>query len=147
MIIAGGLVEVASVAPSIFTANSAGSGLAAAQIFRIKANGEESFEPIVRFDPGQNAFVAIPIDLGLPTDQVFLVLYGTGLRFRSSQAAVSVTIGSTPSEVLFADAAPGYVGLDQVNVRLSRALIGSGELNVALSADGRAANVVRINIL
>jgi len=50
------------------------------------------------------------------------------------------------SEVLFADAAPGFVGLDQVNVRLSRALAGRGEVDVLLSVDGRAANPVRVSI-
>jgi uncharacterized protein (TIGR03437 family) len=48
--------------------------------------------------------------------------------------------------VLFADAAPGFTGLDQVNVRLSRALAGRGELDVALTVDGLAANLVRVNI-
>ncbi len=88
----------------------------------------------------------VPIDLGPSTDQVFLVLYGTGIRFRSSLTNVSATIGGLASEVLAAEAAPGFVGLDQVNVRLSRALIGRGEVDVTLSVDGRAANTVRVNI-
>ena len=145
-VVAGGVVDVASVAPTIFTANSTGQGFAAAQVFRIKSDGTQSFEPVARFDAALGTFVAVPIDLGPPTDQVFLILYGTGIRFRSTQAAVSVNIGGTPGEVLFADAAPGYVGLDQTNVRLSRGLIGSGEVDVLLSADGKAANTVRINI-
>jgi len=40
----------------------------------------------------------------------------------------------------------GFVGLDQVNVRLSRALAGRGEVDVSLSVDGRITNTVRINV-
>jgi hypothetical protein len=38
------------------------------------------------------------------------------------------------------------VNLDQINVRLSRNLIGSGEVSVVLIADGKTANPVKINI-
>jgi uncharacterized protein (TIGR03437 family) len=48
--------------------------------------------------------------------------------------------------VLYAGAAPGFVGLEQVNVRLSRALIGRGEVDVALTVDGKAANTLRVSI-
>jgi len=77
---------------------------------------------------------------------VFLILYGAGLRFRSALSAVSCVIGDVNSEVSFADALPGFVGLDQVNVRLSRSLVGRGEVDVALSVDGKAANIVRVSI-
>ncbi|MEP7273540.1 MAG: kelch repeat-containing protein, partial [Acidobacteriota bacterium] len=145
-IVAGGIVEIAGVAPGIFSANSSGQGFAAAQALRVRSNGTQSYEPVVRFDPALNGFVAVPIELGPATDQVFLILYGTGLRFRSAPGAVTVTIGGIPSEVLFAEAAPGFAGLDQINVRISRSLIGSGENDVAVTVDGNAANLIRINI-
>ncbi len=144
--VATGVVEVSSVAPGIFTANSSGHGLAAAQALRVRADGTQSFEPVARFDAGQGGFVAVPIDLGPATEEVFLVLYVTGLRLRSSQTDVNVTIGTTPGEVLYADVAPGYVGVDQINVRLSRALVGSGDVNVVVTVEGKAANTVRIRI-
>jgi uncharacterized protein (TIGR03437 family) len=50
------------------------------------------------------------------------------------------------SEVLFAGDAPGFVGLDQANVRLSRSLIGRGEVDVVLVVDGKTANNVRIAV-
>jgi hypothetical protein len=37
-------------------------------------------------------FVAVPIDLGPPTDQVFLLLFGTGLRFNSALTNVSTSV-------------------------------------------------------
>lgn len=145
-----GIVDIAGVAPGLFTANANGQGVAAAVALRIKADGSQSFEPVARFDATQNRFVAAPIDLGpdlgTATDQVFLVLYGTGLRLRSAQSAVSVTIGGTNSDVLFADTAPGFAGLDQINVRVPRSLAGRGEVDVTLAADGHTANKVRINI-
>jgi uncharacterized protein (TIGR03437 family) len=139
-------VNIANVAPGLFSANANGQGVAAAVIFRRRADGSESFEPVARFDQAQGRFVAAPIDLGPETDQVFLILYGVGFRFRSSLSATAVTIGGVNSEVLFAGDAPGFVGLDQCNVRLSRSLIGRGEVDVILTADGRTANTVGINV-
>ena len=44
-------------------------------------------------------------------------------------------------------AAPGsYYGLDQANVRLARSLIGSGIVNVVLTAGGQTANTVTVDI-
>ncbi|MGH9845778.1 MAG: kelch repeat-containing protein, partial [Blastocatellia bacterium] len=145
-LVASGVIEIVSVAPGLFAANANGQGVAAAVALRIRASGAQSFEPVARFDTAQNRFVAAPIDLGPDSDQVFLVLYGTGIKFRSARSAVGCVIGGVGSEVLFADAAPGLVGLDQVNVRLPRSLAGRGEVDVALSVDGKAANTVRVSI-
>ncbi len=143
-VLATGTLQVARVAPGLFAANASGQGVAAAVALRRRADGSESFEPVARFDQAQGRFVPVPIDLGPETDQVFLILYGSGFRFRSSLAATAVTIGGVNSEVLFAGDAPGFVGLDQCNVRLSRSLIGRGEVDVVLVVDGKMANNVRI---
>jgi len=137
---------IAPVSPGIFSAASSGQGVAAGSVLRVKGDGTQSFEEIARFDAGQNKFVSIPIDLGPATDQVFLILFGTGIRSRSALSAVTAGIGGTSSEVLYAGAQGGFVGLDQVNLRLARTLIGRGEVDVALSVDGAAANTVRVNI-
>ncbi|MGH9844828.1 MAG: hypothetical protein ACREEM_39430, partial [Blastocatellia bacterium] len=50
------------------------------------------------------------------------------------------------AQVTFAGAQGGFAGLDQVNVRLSRSLIGRGEVDVALTVDGQAANTVKVCI-
>jgi uncharacterized protein (TIGR03437 family) len=144
--IASGAAQISNVAPGLFSANSSGQGVPAGFILRVKAGGSQSFEPIAQFDSAQNRFVPAPIDLGPATDQVFLGLYGTGLRFRSSLSAVSCAIGGASNEVLFAGPAPGFVGLEQVNLRLSRGLIGRGAVDVALSVDGKAANTVRVSV-
>lgn len=144
--LSSGTMLVATVSPGLFTASSNGQGVAAALALRVKGDGTQSFEEISRFDAGQNKFVSLPIDLGPQTDQVFLILFGTGIRSRSALSAVTAGIGGTSSEVLFAGAQGGFVGLDQVNVRLARTLIGRGEVDLALSVDGAAANTVRVNI-
>ena len=46
----------------------------------------------------------------------------------------------------FAGAQGNLVGLDQLNLRLPRALAGRGEAEIALTVDGIAANVVRVSI-
>jgi uncharacterized protein (TIGR03437 family) len=144
--VSAGTAQIATVAPGLFGANANGQGVAAAYAVRVKPGNVQSLEIIARFDPAQGIFVAVPLDLGPESESVVLVLYGTGLRHRSSLTAVSVKIGGVESPVGFADAAPDFVGLDQVNVLLPRSLIGRGEVDVVLSVDGQAANPVRLNI-
>jgi len=144
--VAQGTFTIVSVQPAIFTANSSGTGYAAAQVFRLRGDGSSGFEEIVRFDPGTSMFVPVPIDLGPVTDQVFLILYGTAFRNRTSVAAVSATIGGEPGQVIDALAHPDYVGLDQANIRINRTLAGRGDVDVMLTVDSVISNTVRINI-
>jgi uncharacterized protein (TIGR03437 family) len=141
----GGAV-IAPVAPGLFTANASGQGIAAAVVFRRKADGTESFEPVVRFDSAQNSFVAVPIDLGPEGEQVFLLLFGTGFRANGSQASVSARIGGEDSQVLYAGSQGDLAGLDQANLVLSRTLAGRGEVELLLTVDGKPANPVRLSI-
>jgi uncharacterized protein (TIGR03437 family) len=140
---ARGTMQVTAIAPGIFAADSSGKGLAAAEIVRVKPGGLQITEPAVRYDPAQAKFVAVPIDFG--TDEIVLVLYGTGVRFRSDLKAVSATVGGLPMNVDYAGDQRQYVGLDQINIRLTRSLIGRGEVDVNLMMDGRTANPVRIS--
>jgi len=145
-VIAAGTIEIAGVAPSLFTANSTGQGLPAAQVFRRRSSGAESVEAVATYDSAQNRFVAVPVDTGAEGDAVFLILYGTGIRFRSDLANIRVMIGGVESEVIYAGAAPGFIGLDQVNARIGRALAGRGDVDVVLTVDAKPANRVRITI-
>jgi uncharacterized protein (TIGR03437 family) len=138
-------VEIGIVAPGIFSADASGGGLASAQVLRVKANGTQSFEPVARFDPVENKIVAVPVDFGPETDQLFLILYGTGMRFRSALSNVTVKIGGTDVEVLFLGAQPSFSGLDQVNLQLPRSLAGRGEVDLVMTVDGINANTVKVN--
>jgi alpha-mannosidase len=137
-------VQITTAAPGLFSAQSDGQGLAAADVTRIRGDGSRSEESAVRFDPAQNKFVAVPIDLGPETDRVFLILYGTGLRLRNAKA--TAIIGGVVAPVEYFGAQGSFVGLDQVNVLLPRSLIGRGEVDVALNVQGQAANPLRISI-
>ncbi|MDQ3013791.1 MAG: hypothetical protein M3X11_24190, partial [Acidobacteriota bacterium] len=145
-----GVVQIVAVAPGLFSANASGQGLAAATVLRVKADGSQVYEPVVRFDQTQNKIVAVPIDvgpdLGNATDKVFLLLFGTGFHKPSALSAVNCKIGGTNAEVLYAGPQGDFVGLDQSNVRIPRSLKGRGEVDVVMTVDGKTANTVKINI-
>jgi len=76
---------------------------------------------------------------------VYLVLFGTGIRGRSSLAAVSATVGGVAVPVVFAGDSGQFVGLDQVNIGpLPRSLKGAGQAIVLLTVDGNTANTVTV---
>jgi uncharacterized protein (TIGR03437 family) len=139
-------VLITQVAPGLFTADSSGSGFAAANVQRVKAGGEQSFEPVMQFDPARNMVVPVAVDLGAEGEQVYLVLYGTGLRFRTALSNVKATVGGQATTITYAGPQPQFVGVDQVNVLIPRSAKGAGEVNVALTVDGKAVNVVKMKI-
>lgn len=139
-----GTVNIAPVAPGLFAANANGQGVPAAVVLRVKANGAQSYEALARFDQAQNRFVTAPIDLDMAGDQLFLLLFGTGLRFNSGLAGVTVRLGGVDAPVSFAGAQGDLAGLDQVNVGVPRALAGRGEVDLVLTVDGSAANTLRV---
>jgi large repetitive protein len=145
-LVAAGAAEIADVSPGLFTADSSGQGYAAAVALRIRQDGSQSYEAVARYDAALGRFVAAAIDLGPETDQVFLLFYGTGWKHRRALAAVNCSVGGVSSEALYAGEAPGFVGLDQINLLLSRTLLGRGEVDVVISVDGKPANIVRIAI-
>lgn len=88
----------------------------------------------------------MPIDFGATGDQVYLVLYGTGIRLCHALAEVTARVGSLELPVSFAGAHPYFTGLDQVNVALPRSLAAAGQIDVTLSIAGTASNVVTVTI-
>ncbi|MFN0107510.1 MAG: SBBP repeat-containing protein [Blastocatellia bacterium] len=145
-VVAAGSVRIERVAPAIVTADSSGSGLAAGVALRVKANGTQVFEFIFRFDPQSGRFVAVPIDLSNPAEQVYLVLFGTGIRYSADSPGVRVKIGGEDAMVSFSGPQPSLFAVDQVNALIPRSLAGKGEVEVMLTADGKAANPVKITI-
>lgn len=145
-IIAVDTINIADVAPALFTADASGGGLAVGVALREKSDGSQIYERIVNFDQAQNKFVAIPIDLGPESDRVFLSVFGTGFRFRSSESAVKVTIGGVEVPVTYANLQGTLTALDQLNVLLTRTLAGKGEVDLVVRVDGKLANTTRVNI-
>jgi uncharacterized protein (TIGR03437 family) len=145
-VVSAGTIQLGAFAPGIFSADASGTGLAAAVALRVRADGSQLYEPAIRYDTAQNRFVAVPIDLSNEPDSVFLILFGTGLRYRASLSSVSATVGGVNCQVTYAGAQMDQAGLDQLNILLPRTLSGRGEIDVAVNVQGSAANVVKVQI-
>jgi len=141
-----GAVEIARVAPGLFSANANGQGAAAAVSLKVSADGKQTSQITFQCGATPGSCVSAPIDLGADTDQVILLLFGTGIRGVRSLSEVSVKIGGLDAQVLYAGPQAEFDGLDQVNLRLPRSLAGRGELEVLLSVEGKPANTVTINL-
>jgi uncharacterized protein (TIGR03437 family) len=142
-LLANSSLYVVSVAPSLFSLNQ--DGLAAAGLVRVTGD-TYSYEPVSRLDEATNQIVAVPIDLGSDSDQLYLTLYGTGLRLRPSLDYVHVFIGDTLVPVSYAGASGTSDGLDIINVLLPKELGGKGTVDVFLTVNASSANLVRVVI-
>lgn len=142
--VSAGTVQIAAAAPGLFTSDGSGNGFAAGYVLRVKSNGAQVVEQIARWDSALSKMVGVPIDLSIATDQVYLVGFGTGFRYRSSLTGVAATIGGASSQVLFAGEQGGFVGVDQFNLLLPKSLAGRGDVNLALTVDGQASNSVKL---
>lgn len=131
-----GSAPVFTSAPSLFTADASGGGLPAAELVRVKADGSQSYEIVD----------SNPIDLGPNTDQIVLILYGTGIRGRTSDGAVRVTVGGVISPISYVGPQNIFAGIDQVSIALPRSLAGRGSVDVILVVDGLAANTVTLTV-
>jgi uncharacterized protein (TIGR03437 family) len=134
-------MQIAAVAPGLFTLN--GSGLASA--YAIRVSGTSQIVETVYSVTSAGAYAANPISLGSGTDQTFLILYGTGFQ-AAGTSGVTATINGLAATVAFAGAQGVSPGLDQVNVQIPASLKGKGNVNVQLTASGVAANPVQITI-
>lgn len=143
-----GTVQILSVAPSIFTANQEGAGVAAGAALRVTNQGVQTFEPLATLLDGR--FISRPIDLGPEGERVFLVLFLTGVRNapntdgndeNGSAENVRVLVGGILQTPLFSGAQGTFAGLDQVNVEIPRTLLdptlpGSRQINVSVKSPG-----------
>lgn len=137
-------LDVQIVAPGLFTANATGQGAPAGLLLRI-SNGQQTFEPLSELQAGNT--VPRPINFGPAGDQVFLVLFGTGMRGLTSLFSASASLGGVNLPVLFIGAQSEFVGVDQVNLGpLPRSLAGRGNVNLVLTVEGQTANMVQLNI-
>ncbi|MEP6963738.1 MAG: hypothetical protein ABI995_16795, partial [Acidobacteriota bacterium] len=133
-------VNVATVAPALFTLNAA--GLAAALVLRIKADGSQIYEPIYQVDAAGQV-VAKPFALGPDTEKVYLLLFGTGIRKGSG---ARVTLGGADAQVLYAGPQGEFSGFDQVNVLVPRSLSGTGSVALQLIVSGVSSATSRVSI-
>ncbi|MFN0109378.1 MAG: CAP domain-containing protein [Blastocatellia bacterium] len=135
--VANGTVIIGTVSPSIFTVKSDGKGVPTAQT----TFDGTTFQSVANADG-----TAKVLTVGTTATPNYLVLYGTGLRRRSSMANVKVLIGGVQSEVSFLGAHSRLVGVDQMNIKLPQTVRGRGNVDVVVTIDGKTANTVTINI-
>jgi uncharacterized protein (TIGR03437 family) len=125
-----GAINVLDAYPNLFLADSRGG--AAGQVFRLRGT-QQTVEAI-----------ASAIDLGPTGDQVYVVVYATGLGKAGGTA--TATVGGLDATVAYAGAQGVYPGLDQINVLLPRGLAGKGRVPVVVTAGGKPSNPVYVTL-
>jgi uncharacterized protein (TIGR03437 family) len=134
-------IQIATVAPGLFTINQA--GLAKGYVVRL-SNGNYFVEDVFDID-ATGAMVARPITVS-NGDQVTLILYGTG--FRAAGGDFSATAGGVGAPVLYAGPQGVQPGLDQVNLMIPPQVAtgGAQSIPVVLTAAGQTANTVYVTV-
>jgi len=127
---------VGSVGPGLFTANVSGQGVGLFSALRADENGAQTDVPVFAYDEASQTFRPVPISLGAATDEVYLILYATGVRGRSGLDELVVEIDGDEVPVAYAGPQSEFIGLDQINVGpLPAGLAGAGEVEVEVVAD------------
>jgi uncharacterized protein (TIGR03437 family) len=139
-----GQVQLDIVAPALFSMNSDGKGVAAGSATRVRTDGSRVDEPLFQYDSVQRTFTTRPIVAS--GDQLYLVLYGTGIRGRSGLAGVQVVLNAILVPTLYAGPQPEFVGVDQINVGPLPPSLGKGTVFVVLTVDGLKSNAVTFEL-
>jgi uncharacterized protein (TIGR03437 family) len=146
--------NIVPAALSLFTADATGAGVPAAYLQRVKANGSQTIEPVGQYNAATQKWETLPIDLGPEGESVFLVLFGTGVRGSDATQAPVVAYFKTdattfiPMVADYAGAQGGFIGVDQINVRLPRSLAGKGEISLYITGSGNTfSNTVKIRVM
>jgi uncharacterized protein (TIGR03437 family) len=137
-------VTISPVAPSIFTIDSSGTGIAAATALSVN-NATSVQTPVSVFQCTPYRCAGVPIVLSASAP-VFVVLYGTGIRGAGAASNVTCTINGVGVPVQYAGPQNEFLGLDQVNISLPLSLMGSGQSQVTLTAAGLTSNSVLLDI-
>ncbi len=140
--ISAGAVTVTSNAPGLFSASSDGSGWAAASLLYVKGNQRWASQVATCGAQGCNP-VLIDLDAA---DEVYLEIYGTGIRFNNGLESISVVMGGERVPVLYAGAQCCFAGVDQINVKIPKSLAGRGVVDMVLSIDGKVTNSIKAKI-
>jgi uncharacterized protein (TIGR03437 family) len=136
-----GSVTVAAVAPSLFSADSTGKGLAVGEFIPdLGVGGPMYISTCLPMEPCTANTLIVSGGTGV------LVLYGTGIRNRASLSAVTVTIGGQSLPAFYAGPSSDIPGADEVSVTLPSTLAGSGTVFVTVVISGTMSNQVTVDI-
>jgi uncharacterized protein (TIGR03437 family) len=108
-------------------------------IFSLEGTGDHDGAVVNAFTGGLIAFS--PTTGPAPT---FLEIFVTGL---DTTVAPVVTIGGVPVTVSFFGPAPGFSGLEQINVQLPASLAGAGRVELSIIQGTIMSNVVEVVLL
>jgi len=128
-------VNVAATAPALYSAAQNGKGAAAGTYIKVARNGARS-EGLL-FDPATRAVAPIP---AAPGDQIYLILYGTGMRGGPATA----TVGDVAVPVAGPVAQGQYQGLDQINLGPLPIQIGYGQKEIVVRQGEDLSNAVTV---
>ncbi|MBS1857515.1 MAG: hypothetical protein JST11_19260 [Acidobacteria bacterium] len=78
---------------------------------------------------------------GQPT---YIAIYATGLDPATKPV---VTIGGMPVEVMWFGNAPGFAGLQQINITLPAGMAGAGRVPMTITSNGQTSNVTFMHVL
>jgi uncharacterized protein (TIGR03437 family) len=119
-----------AITPNIVSFYTVGAGLAAGNAVRVAPDGVQTPVPVVSCALGS----CIPVPIDVSGDPVYLSLYGTG--FDTVSGGLGCTTGNSGVPVTYAGSQQQIPGLDQVNLRLPRALAGIGAISITCHALG-----------
>jgi uncharacterized protein (TIGR03437 family) len=108
-------LEIRPIAPEVMQTGTYPNAV----LMRIR-EGATGFEPLVRLVDGW--IEVTPIDFGPPSDELFLLVFGTGVRGRTSPSAVKAVVDSVELPVEYVGPQGELAGIDQIVIRLPRSL-------------------------
>lgn len=132
-------VLITSVSPGIFTVKGDGTGVPLATVIGVRDDG--TTVPFTPYQCSAGACTIAPILLPDRLSDLYIVLYGTGIR---NYHSIHAALGSLVPEVVYVGAQGQYAGLDQVNLHLKAPVSPSGLQSLRLQVDGILSNAVSI---
>lgn len=147
-VISRGSIQIAATGPALFTADASGTGAPAGQTGRVTDSNQFTFDPLPPYqnDPANpSRIIPAPIDTGSESRPAYLILYGTGFRNASSHS-IHALIGGSEVPIEYFGATQGFVGLDQINLRLPHSLRGRGLIDVTIVVNGVSSNAVTLDV-
>jgi len=147
-VVAVGDLQVERISPGLFTQNASGEGVPAGYALRFR-DGALTAVPILEFNANTFRWVPIDIDMGPEGDLIILVLFGSGIRGVQGEVTAKLVKGETefPLQVGYAGVAPGFIGLDQMNLIVPRSAIGAEEVTLVIDVEGKRLNAGNTMVL
>ena len=125
-------------APGLFSTNQDGKGVAAA----LHSDG---ITPVTPQKPAKPNEVIVLFGTGLGRLSPALPT-GEAAKNNSTSVVPIITIDGNPAGVQFSGAAPGFVGLNQVNVKIPPGTRSAPDIPIALTIGEKASNAVTIAV-